>query len=236
MDEHRKWLARRAYHETFSAQRASIFNWSGLPNRCKCGCGEIWYDRLSPVNWWRSFDPTLLIRLRLLFPLFRPLYGLIWHLPPIMWVWFQMVRRGYKAEVSARVEPGGSERAAIIFANLLLYGIVTPLVISIYATTWLLSRVGGGAILLIHGLSLALVMIALLTVAGLAVIAMSMRGIVFIIGGVASVVYSDYPIIGIALIVVGVLLEYERYRRNELKREEQLGNMILLLRDASSKQ
>ena len=63
-----------------------------------------------------------------------------------------------------------------------------------------------------------------------AVIAVSMRGLVFVIGGIASVTYSYYPAIGIALIVVGVFVEYERNRRNERHREERLGNLILMLR------
>ena len=236
MDEHNKWLSRRTYHETFSTPNKSIFNWRGLPNRCKCGCGEIWYDKVSPVNWWRYFDPTVLIRLRLLFPLFRPLYELLWHLPPLIWIAYKNTRSGYKEEVRTRVRPGSSIRAATFIAGFLVYSIFTPIMVAMYAGTWFLTRVGGVAILMLHGLSLALLLTLLMTLLAFAIIAISMRGIVFVIGGAASVVYSYYPIIGIVLIVIGLLLEYERYRRNELKREEQLGSMILLLRGASSKQ
>jgi uncharacterized protein with PQ loop repeat len=236
MDEHHKWLSRRTYHEAFSTPDKSLFNWRGLPNRCKCGCGKIWYDRVSPVNWWKYFDPTLLIRLRFLFPLFRPLYELLWHSPPVIWIAYQNAHSGYKEEVRARVKLGSSIRAATFVAGFLVYGILTPIIVAMYAGTWFLSRVGGVAILVLHGLCLALLLALLLTLLAFAIIAISMRGIVFVIGGAASVAYSYYPIIGIGLIVVGLLLEYERYRRNELKREEQLGNMILLLRGASSKQ
>ena len=49
---HQKWLARRAYHETFSEAGTVFPSWMGVPNRCKCGCAEVWYDRVSSVNWW----------------------------------------------------------------------------------------------------------------------------------------------------------------------------------------
>ncbi len=235
MDKHQQWLSRRAYHETFSTSSAPIFKWRGLPNRCRCGCGGIWYDRVSPVNWWRYFDLTLLIRLRLLFPLFRPLYGLLWHLPQVIWTWFQFMRAGYKDEVRSRVEPGESVRVVTVVTGLLVYAILAPLVIGVYVTAWLLTRIGGVAILSLHGLCLALASILLLGLLGFAIVAIAMRGLVFVVGGVASITYSYYPIVGIALIVAGMFLEYERYRRNELKREEQLGNIILLSQQSSTK-
>ena len=61
----------------------------------------------------------------------------------------------------------------------------------------------------------------------MATIAISMRGIVFVIGGAASVAYSYYPFVGIVLIVVGVLVEYERIRRSERRQEEIIGQILL---------
>ena len=62
MNEHEKWLSRRVYHETFSTPGAEFPSWRGIPNRCNCGCTEVWYDRLSPTNWWATFNPAGYIR------------------------------------------------------------------------------------------------------------------------------------------------------------------------------
>ena len=58
MNEHEKWLSRRVYHETFSTPGAEFPSWRGIPNRCNCGCAEVWYERLSPTNWWVTFNPA----------------------------------------------------------------------------------------------------------------------------------------------------------------------------------
>ena len=79
----------------------------------------------------------------------------------------------------------------------------------------------------LHLGSLALLITLVLTCSVMATIAISMRGIVFVIGGVASVSYSYYPIGGIALIVIGVLVEYERIRRSERRQEEIIGQILL---------
>ena len=58
MNEHEKWLSRRVYHETFSTPGTAFPSWRGVPNRCNCGCAKVWYDRLSPTNWWAAFNPA----------------------------------------------------------------------------------------------------------------------------------------------------------------------------------
>ena len=79
----------------------------------------------------------------------------------------------------------------------------------------------------LHLGSLVLLATLVMIYSVVAAIAISMRGVVFIIGGVASIAYSYYPIIGIALIVAGVLAEYERIRRNERRQEEIIGQILL---------
>ncbi len=83
--------------------------------------------------------------------------------------------------------------------------------------------------MVLHVVSLGLLIALMGVLLGMAVIAISMRGLVFVIGGIASVTFSYFPAIGIALIVAGVLVEYERNRRNERHREERLGHLILML-------
>ena len=232
MTNHQKWLSRQMYHETFSTPGRLYFNWRGVPNRCKCGCGGVWYDRVSPVNWWTYFNPKLLIETRFLFPVFRSLYSLLWALPPMIWIYFQLFRTSYEESIPAKIRTNDSTSVAIGIATgrLLSYGVIAPLAIVLWITTWTLSRIGGIIVLAIHLVSLGLLIAVMAILLVTAVIAVSMRGLVFVIGGIASVTYSYYPAIGIALIVVGVFVEYERNRRNERHREERLGNLILMLR------
>ena len=79
----------------------------------------------------------------------------------------------------------------------------------------------------LHLGSLALPVTLILTCSLVATIAIAMRGIVFVTGGVASVAYSYYPIAGVVLIVVGVLVEYERIRRRDRRQEEIIGKILL---------
>ena len=204
-DTHQKWLARRMYHETLSTSRPPFLNWPGAPNRCKCGCGDVWFDRVSPTNWWNYFSPGLLIQTGFLFPIFHALHGVIWALPPVAWYTFQNVLASHKKEAPAR--------------HKLHLSITVILALPASVILWTLWPI-----------SLALLTTLLFLLAGIAVIAIGMFGITLILTGLASMIYLTHPAIGTALIVVGILFEYERNRRKELKQEELLGNLILKLR------
>ena len=229
MTEHQKWLSRRAYHETFGEPTTTFPNWEGIPNRCQCGCEGVWYDRASPVNWWKYlFNPRSMVKVGgALHPFFRALHALVWQLPAMIWVWFNVLRAAYPMEVLVRTRPNHSKRAAMVMANVILYGVVAPLAIGLLSACWCLSRLGGAAIMALHLASWALLISLFLACSVMATIAISMRGIVFVIGGVASVAYSYYPVVGIALIVLGVLVEYERIRRSERRQEEIIGQILL---------
>ncbi len=143
MDEHEKWLSRRVYHETFSTPGTAFPSWRGVPNQCNCGCAEVWYDRLSPTNWWAPFNPAGYISIvRELVRVFLALHRVLWHLPPVIWAWLQMMRAGYKREVMNRIQPGTGSSIAMVTAHLLLYGIIVPLTVVVWATVWVLSRPG----------------------------------------------------------------------------------------------
>ena len=143
MNEHEKWLSRRVYHETFSTPGTAFPSWRGIPNRCNCGCAEVWYDRLSTTNWWATFNPAGYISIvRELGRVFFALHGVLWHLPPVIWAWLQMMRAGYKREVMNRIQRGNSASIAMATARLLLYGIIVPLIVVVWATVWVLSRLG----------------------------------------------------------------------------------------------
>ena len=233
MTDHEKWLAYQSYCRKFSSCPTSFPRWRGLPNHCKCSCGGVWYDKVSPVNWWRYFNPALLWKVGFLFPLFRSLHSLVWTLPPVIWVWLQMFRAGYKNEVLNRARPEQAT-SAIRIARLLLYGIVVPLVFVVWTATWILSGLGSAVIMGLHLISLCIVVTLLLMLFASSAIVIAMYGIVFVIGGAASVIYSYYPVAGVVLIVAGLLTEYERMRRRERRHAEQLGLLLLLQQNEHS--
>ena len=234
MNEHEKWLSRRVYHETFSTPGTAFPSWRGIPNRCNCGCAEVWYDRLSTTNWWATFNPAGYISIvRELVRVFLALHGVLWHLPPMIWAWLQMMRAGYKREVMKRIQPGTSTSIAMATARLLLYGIFVPLTVVVWATVWVLSRPGVILMIALYFLTLVLVAAVLSISFMISVIAISMSGLVFILGGVGSILYLDNPAIGITAIMIGVCVQYELHRREGRRREEQLGYLIRMLRPQS---
>ena len=206
-DTHQKWMARRAYYEIFSTPDLIFPWWHGNPNRCKCGCGDTWYDRQSATNWWTTVTPyeliRFLIRAEFLLPVFLSLQNVIWALVRVVLIPFPMLRVSNK-----RRERNISTTVAAVSVRI----IIVPIALSLSATIWILWPI-----------SLALLTILFLMLFGMAVIAISTYSYIFIIGGLASIVYASQPAIGVTLIVVGVLLDYERNRRNKLKQEELLG-------------
>ena len=227
MNEHEKWLSRRVYHETFGTPGTAFPSWRGVPNRCNCGCGEVWHDRLSPTNWWAAFNPAgYLSIVRELFHVFLALHRVLWHFPPVIWAWWQMRRAGYEREVTNRVQPGTSSSIAIFAARLSLYGFVAPVTLVVWGTAWVLSRPGTVLMIPLYFLTVVLVTAVLSIALFVSVIAISMSGIVFIIGGAGSILYLDNPALGITAIVIGVCVQYEIRRREGRRKEEQLGYLI----------
>ena len=231
MNEHEKWLSRRAYQETFSTPGTVFPRWRGVPNRCNCGCTEVWYDRLSTTNWWATFNPVDYISMVWkLIRVFLGLHGVLWHLPPVIWAWSQTRRAGYKREVLNRIQPGASTSVAMATAHLFLYGIIVPLTVIVWATVWFVSRPGIILIIALFFPALVLIAAVLSIPIIISVVAISMIGLVVILGGVGSILYLDNPAIGIAVIVIGVGVQYELHRREGRRREEQLGYLIRMLR------
>ena len=141
-----------------------------------------------------------------------------------------MVRTGYKSEVMNRIPPGTGPSIAMVTARLVMYGLIVPLTVVVWATVWILSRPGAILMIPLYFLALILVGIVLLIPLVASVIAISMSGLVFIIGGVGSILYLDNPTIGIAAIILGVAVQYELHRRERKRMEERLGYLILKLR------
>ena len=112
----------------------------------------------------------------------------------MIWVWLQIVRAGYKREVMNRIQPGASMSIAMPAARLLLYGIIVPLTVVVWATVWVLSRPGVILLIALCFLTLVLAAAVLSIALIISVIAISMSGLVFIIGGLGSILYlADIP-------------------------------------------
>ena len=141
-----------------------------------------------------------------------------------------MLRMSYKREVLTRIQPGASTSVAIATARLLLNGVIAPLAVVLWATAWTLSKLGVIIIIALYFVILGPIVAVLLIPLVISVIAISMSGLVFVIGGVGSILYLDNPAVGITAIVIGVCVQYELNRRESRRREEQLGHLILMLR------
>ena len=105
----------------------------------------------------------------------------------MIWAWFQMGRVGYKREVMNRIQPGTSISIAMATARLLLYGVIVPLTVVVWATVWVLSRPGIILMIPLYFLTLVLVAAVLSISLIISVIAISMSGLAFILGGVGSI-------------------------------------------------
>ena len=211
--KHRDWLARRAYNETFRTAPSTFPIWRGIPKRCPCGCGEIWYDKLSPVNWWTYLSPDLLWKTQFLYPVFGALFKVVWYARPVV------LTALFGFSLFDRKTTG----------SLVFYGAGFPLSILLKISFWVLSVLGILAVALLWPVSLALMFSLIVALVGIAVIAISSRSLVFILGGAASVIFSFYPYMGIVLIVIGVLLEYESKRRSDQRIEENIGKLTLMI-------
>ena len=65
-----------------------------------------------------------------------------------------------------------------------------------------------------------------------AVLYITLNELVFLVGGVASILYLTNPSIGITLIVLGIGIEYESKRRRERSHREEVGRMLRIIEGA----
>ena len=235
MNEHEKWLSRRAYQETFSLPSPQFPNWLGVPNKCKCGCGEIWHDRLSPTNWWSAFDPSTHVTIvKGLFSLFRWYHKALWQLPTVVSSYVQIARARYNKELIDRMPPSTSTTTTTTVNRAFWYGLVVPCIALVWVLAWIVSKPGMILIVVLFFAALVPVVTFMLIALIFSLIAISMSGIVLILAGVGSILYLKNPALGIALFVLGVGLQYEINRRAGRRKEEQIGHLIRMIRPRSS--
>ena len=232
MIEHEKWESRRAYYEAFEAKRDGykiLPNWPGTPNHCKCGCGGVWYSRGGPNNWWYTFNPGMYLSVvRDLGRLFYAFQGFLWCLPPVVRNMMRAAPVACSREaVLGRIGPDVNITMAVAGARLGVYGFLIPLLVIAWLATWSVSRPGVAITVALYPPTLAFMLVILSTAFLASIIAISMSGLVFIIGGVGSILYLDNPVIGIVAIVAGVFIQYEIQRRETMRHQERLGFLIL---------
>ena len=229
---HEEWLNRGAYGQHFPPQEPPLVlpNWKGNPDRCGCGCEEVRYSRANPVNWWESLSPGLLWETRFLIPLFRDLYLFLWHLWVLPWLNFRAVfsMRTVRDHVIA-AHLGNNLVRAFTPVRFLFWLVLSLLLFTAAAAAWSLPRIGGIVIIPVYFAAMMLLTAFMGLVIGLAAVFIASYGLVFFIGGAASILYGFSPAIGIALIVAGVALEYENRRRRDKENREQIGRLLRII-------
>ena len=229
---HEEWLNRAAYVHYFPPQEPPLAlpNWKGNPDKCGCGCGEVRYSRANPANWWEFLSPGLLWNTRFLLPLFRDLYIFLWHLWAPVWLNFRAVfsMQAVKDHVIAAQLTNKLVRA-FMPVRFLFWLVLSLLLFTVAAAAWSLPRIGGIVIIPLYFAAMMLLTVFMGLVMGLATVFIASYGLVFLIGGAASILYGLSPVFGIVLIVAGVGLEYENRRRLDRENREQIGRVLRII-------
>ena len=227
--QHESWLNRRAYRRHFDSPEPTRFfkNWPGTPDKCTCGCGAVEFSRSNPTNWWQSLSPKLLWETRFLFPLFRSLYGVLWELSAPIWIAFLSFfsLSGFKNVVLTNYL-GNRLGTAMTPLRIITWFVFCLVTFALWVATWSLPRLGGATVTLLYVVSLALLTALLLVIWGLAATYIMLHGAVFLVGGIASILYLSNPVVGVVLIGIGVGLEYESKRRRERQHREEVGRVL----------
>ena len=228
--QHEGWLNRRAYRRHLgSEQSVALFrSWRGIPDLCGCGCGKVEYSKSDPANWWQTLTPKLLWETGFLLPLFGSLYGVLGALLAILWGTFlrSFSRKGFKAKVT--LSPLGNKMGSVLLpVRLLIWSIICLVLFFLCGFACL----GGVVLIPLYIASLALVVTLLLLIWMFATLYIASHGILFLIGGAASIFYLSNPVVGISLIAVGVALEYERNRRRDRNHREEVGRLLRIVEE-----
>ena len=234
---HEEWLNRGAYVQYFPPQEPPLVlpNWKGNPDRCGCGCGKVRHNRANSANWWESLSPGLLWETRFLLPLFRDLYVFLWYLWVPPWLAFRAVfsMRAVRDHVIAAQLENRLARAFTPVRFLFLL-VLSLLLFTAASAAWSLPRIGGIVIIPLYFAAMVLLTVFMGLVMGLSAVFIASYGLVFLIGGAASILYGLSPAIGIALIVAGVGLEYESRRRRDRENREQIGRLLRIIEQRAS--
>ena len=235
---HEEWLSRGAYLEYFGPEDPpAVFpNWRGSPDPCRCGCKEVRYSRSNPQNLWASFSPQLFWEVGFLFPIFRALYDVLWELSGVIWAMFRAVFSVNAVKDHVIANPLGNKLgSALAPVRILVWSVFCLLLFLMAAAAWSLPRLGGVVIFPLYFVGMAVFMTIMGLIWGLTALFMASYSLVFLIGGAASFAFGVSPAIGILLIAAGVALEYESRRRRDRENREQLGRVLRIIEQRTSK-
>ena len=234
---HEEWESRGAYVECFGSREPPVAfkKWRGNPDPCRCGCGEVSYSRANPHNLWKSLSPKVLWETGFLLPIFRALLDVLWESSGLVWAAFQGVFRVSVLKDNVIADPLGNKLGiALTPVRILVWSVFCLLLFLMVAAAWSLPRLGGVVIFPLYFVGMAVFMTIIGVIWGLTAIFMASYSLVFLLGGVASVLYGFSPAIGIALIVAGVGLEYESRRRRDRQNREQIGRLLRIIEHRAS--
>ena len=177
-----------------------------------------------------SFNPKVLWELRQLFPVVVALNKLYETLPPLFWTLFRQAfnRRFFKDIVIAN-RTGNRLGAAATPVRFLVWSIFSLLLLLLAVVVRLGTGSGVYAGIFLFSLLAVLTTVLWLLIAAAATVFISWHGVVFLIGGAASILYLSNPILGGLLIAAGVCLEHESRRRRERQNREQLGRVLRII-------
>ena len=226
---HEEWLSRGVYDECFGSREPPVAfpKWRGNPDPCQCGCREVRYSRSNPQNLWKSLSPQLLLETG---PIFRALHGVLWELSGPVWGAFRAVFSVEAVKDHVVADPPGNKLGRALTPWLFLFWSVFSLVLFLMAVAaWSLPRIGGVVIFPLYFVCMALLTAILGLIWGLTAVLMASYSLVFLIGGAASFAFGFSPVIGIALVVAGVGLEYESRRRRDRENREQIGRVLRII-------
>ena len=250
MNEHQKWAARRAYCEQFSTPLQASAKYPKTANRCGCGCGGVWYEAVTVSNVW-SYVKSLGglwdwgfmtvdmipfqfgLKFSVPLPVFKPLYRLVGPIPLIIHSQFNIARLQVYSAATKRIRGRKSSLFTKIMTRALFSMTVGLLYVAAFFISWLTTRLAAAIFSGVLVISLGFLIILVVALALMVIAVISISGLVFIVGGVASILYTSHPWAGIALIIFGVVWEYETRRRATRRQEQAIGNILLTLQETS---
>ena len=122
--------------------------------------------------------------------------------------------------------PGVVSRCVLLPVGAVAFAFWASLWFTVFVLAWSLRALALPMVLALYTVSLVLVVSLFILTSVLAAVSVVARGLAFVVAGVASVIYSYHPEIGVCLIVLGLLIEYGFRYRDEKRHRFQLGHII----------
>ena len=249
---HEEWLADQAYSQTFVSPSIVWSKWiDNQPHKCNCGCDGVWYGPGSNANMLAYLFPVVLFRLlwqqRAFYPLCRDVHAFLqaalrFVLRGFLFAWARQYRPIWLSmfwepivhHVRSRNWFRVAARCVLLLVGAAAFSFWASLWFTVFVLVWSLRLLALPIVLALYFVSLVLLVSLFVLVSVLAAIYVVARGLAFVVAGVASVIYSYHPEIGVALIVLGLLIEYGFRYRSEKRHRYQLGRIIMALQGTST--